>query len=193
MYIKREHVYQARFGLLTVKTTTPLLFTSSKERPTEENKKEKRKFCSLGILARQGEYKVPSAVQGPTAQCRCSGAVIFFTPTQSREVLQPADLKYEINGTVAEGYHRSGAKALRLRVFWLERIEREYHLRQERPSAYLQGKSAHLRTSIHFEPSQYALLVQSTSRKEKMDLSSRRGRLRAYSTRSKFLMEMRPV
>ena len=177
MYIKREHVYQARFGLLTVKTTTPLLFKSSKERPTEENKKEKRKFCSLGILARQGDYKVPSAVQGPTAQCRCSGAVIFFTPTQSREVLQPADLKYEINGTVAEGYHRSGAQALR----------------QERPSAYLQGKSAHLRTSIHFEPSQYALLVQSTSRKEKMDLSSRRGRLRAFSTRSKFLMEMRPV
>ena len=35
----REYVRQSRCGHLTVKTTTPLLFKSSKDRSTEENRK----------------------------------------------------------------------------------------------------------------------------------------------------------
>ncbi len=38
-YSHSEHVCQVRLGHLTVKTTTRLLFGSSKERPTEENRK----------------------------------------------------------------------------------------------------------------------------------------------------------
>jgi hypothetical protein len=64
MYVKREIVYHECFGHLTVKTTAPLLFKSSKERPTESTR----------------IFRVSLTDPGPTESNRKISLYTFYSP-----------------------------------------------------------------------------------------------------------------